>query len=78
MNELTSVTIQNHNGIPVVSSRVVAEQLGKQHKDVLAKIREVCNEREFSPVTYRDQKGEERPELLLTKDGFEMSELAQP
>lgn len=69
MNDLET-TIKNYNGKLMVSSRIVAKQMRKQHKDVLAKIRDVLNEREFSPVSYIDQKGEERPELLLTKDGF--------
>lgn len=64
------IKIENVNGNLVVSSRVVAEQLGKRHSDVLNKIKEVCNEREFSLVEYTDAKGESRPELLLTKDGF--------
>lgn len=62
--------IENRNGELVVSSRVVAEQLGKRHSDVLGKIKDVCNEREFSLVEYKDNKGELRPEALLTKDGF--------
>lgn len=64
------IKIENINGNLVVSSRVVAEQLGKRHSDVLNKIKEVCNEREFSLVEYTDAKGESRPEALLTKDGF--------
>lgn len=64
------VKIESKNGLNVVNSRVVAEQLGKEHKHVLAKIREVCNESEFWLVDYKDAKGEKRPEALLTKDGF--------
>lgn len=64
------IKIENKNGNLVVSSRVVAEQLGKRHSDVLNKIKEVCNEREFSLVEYKDAKGESRPEALLVKDGF--------
>lgn len=64
------IVIKKQNGVNVVSSRVVAEQLGKRHADVLSKIKEVLNEREFSLVDYVDSKGENRPEALLTKDGF--------
>lgn len=67
---MNMVKIENKNGNLVVSSRVVAEQLGKRHSDVLNKIKEVCNEREFSSVDYVDAKGEKRPEALLVKDGF--------
>lgn len=70
MQELINVTIQNHNGIPMVSSRVVAEQLEKQHAHVVAKIREVLDRSEFCEIFYKDAYGREQPELLLTKDGF--------
>lgn len=69
MNILEPI-IKNHNGKPMVSSRIVAEQLGKQHKDVLSKIRDVLTEREFSPSEYKDSSGKINPELLLSKDGF--------
>jgi len=54
---------------------MVAEAFGKPHKDVLKAIRslettEEFNERNFSPVEYRDGKGEMRPEYLMTRDGF--------
>ncbi|MGL5051260.1 MAG: Rha family transcriptional regulator [Fusobacteriaceae bacterium] len=65
-----NVAIMNNNGNNVVSSRTVAEQLGKRHADVISKIKEVLDEREFSLVEYKDSKGEFRPELLLNKDGF--------
>lgn len=70
MNELINVTIQNHNGIPVVSSRVIAEQLGKEHSDVMRKCREVLGLGEFSESSYINSQNKEQPELLLTKDGF--------
>jgi Rha family phage regulatory protein len=64
-------------GRAVVSSLVVAEHFGKQHKDVLREIRrtmedlpEDFNGRNFAPVEYRDTKGESRPAYNLTRDGF--------
>ena len=78
MSNLINVTIQNHNGTPVVSSRVVAEQLSKEHSDVMRKCREVLGVGEFSESSYTNLQNKEQPELLLTKDGFEMSELARP
>ncbi|EAJ2619803.1 phage regulatory protein, partial [Campylobacter coli] len=50
----------------------------KQHKDILEIIRSKIrnkeiqnfNGRNFSPVKYRDAKGEMRPAYQLTKDGF--------
>ena len=59
----------------VVSSRDVARVFEKEHKDVLKSIRNLAcsgefNERNFAPVVYVDAKGEERPEVLMTRDGF--------
>ena len=50
MNKLINVNIKNENGKLLVGSRDIAVGLEKEHKDVLRKIREVLNEREFSPV----------------------------
>ena len=58
----------------VVSSRDVAEQLGKHHKHVLETLDNILTSRDFGSLiilsTYKDKKGEERKEYLLTKDGF--------
>lgn len=68
----------------VVSSRDVAEQLGKRHSDVLESLENILTNSNLSslnstdgnfrsliiPSTYKDKKGEERKEYLLTKDGF--------
>ena len=70
MNKLINVNIRNENGKLLVSSRDIAVGLEKEHKDVLRKIREVLNEREFSPVEYIDEKGEIRPEYMLDKNAF--------
>lgn len=39
MNELIKVKIETKDGVNVVSSRVIANQLGKEHKHVLEGIR---------------------------------------
>ena len=59
----------------LVSSRSVARVFGKEHRIVLRDIRSLdCsvefNENNFVPVAYVDDKGEERPEYLMTRDGF--------
>lgn len=59
----------------MASSREVAENFGKLHKDVLRAIRNLdCspefNERNFAPVEYLDSKGEKRTEYGMTRDGF--------
>lgn len=67
------VTIEN--GRAVTTSVAVAEFFRKMHKDVLRKIEtlecsEDFNERNFTPVTYTDAKGEKRPMYQITRDGF--------
>ena len=71
MNDLVLID----NGEPVTTSRVVAERFGKQHSHVLKAIRSLdlppdINASNFGLVDYLDQKGEMRPEYLMTKDGF--------
>ncbi|MGL4425993.1 MAG: Rha family transcriptional regulator [Cetobacterium sp.] len=64
------LVITNSNGVNVVSSRVVAEQLGKEHSDVTRKIKEVLGVGEFSESSYVNSQNKTQPEFLLTKDGF--------
>lgn len=60
----------------LVSSRKVAEVYGKEHKNVLSKIRgfvKVIPELDglnFKLVEYEDEKGELRPEYLMDRQGF--------
>ena len=69
------VKIESKNGINVVSSRVVAEQLDKRHTDVLDSLNKILENRDFRsliiPSLYQ-VKGQKRnyKEYLLTKDGF--------
>lgn len=72
--ELTIQIDSNEQYGLVVSSRVVAEELGKEHSDVKKKISECLNlKHEYFPVCYkytsrgREYEGEE---YLLNKDGF--------
>jgi len=72
--------LYERNGTAFCSSRQVAEEFGKRHSDVLRAIEKITaptsgvssefNERNFALVTYKDAKGERRPEYLMTKDGF--------
>lgn len=64
------IIINKHEGKNVVSSRVVAEQLNKEHSDVMRKCREVLGVGEFSESSYINSQNKTQPELLLTKDGF--------
>lgn len=69
------------DGIPVVSSRKVADVFGKEHKDVLRSINNHIDKSNdddlvaqfcaanFKSSIYKDR-GKQYPEYLLTKDGF--------
>lgn len=61
--------------IVTTTSMSIADNFGKQHKNVMQKIQRLdCSEKfnqlNFQPVKYVDQKGEERSAYQLTRDGF--------
>ena len=64
--------IEIRNARPMVSSLKIAELFGRQHKNVLAAIRKELSREidglELKPVTYLDQKGEERPVFYLNEE----------
>ena len=69
MNELI-VKVENVNGRLVVSSRVVAEQLGKDHQDVKKKVRDVLEiGTEYFPAQ-TIVRGKPAEDFMITKDGF--------
>ena len=75
MQNLTLVIINNVNGQNVVSSRTIAEQLGKRHDNVVRDLEKILETSNLSsliiPSTYRvDGQNREYKEYLLTKDGF--------
>lgn len=63
-----------------VSSRNIAKLFDKEHKDVLASIREQIlpyvseefSQRNFPPSNYKDSRGKKQPEFLLNRDSFSM------
>ena len=77
MNELMPI-IENKNGVNVVSSRILAKQMRKQHKHVLEGIRNILSSNlnsaeisaQFIKSIYKDKSGKSNKEYLLTKDGF--------
>lgn len=76
MNKILEVQIENNpNYGLVVSSRVVAQGLGKRHSDVLESLDKILENGDFRslciPNTYKVE-GQQREykEYLLTKDGF--------
>lgn len=79
------VNLESINGkeIPAVTSLQVAENFGKNHKDVLRDIRvtiEKCSsdftERNFALSEYEDSTGRALPMYLMTKNGFTMVAMA--
>lgn len=71
MNELIKVQIETKDGVNVVSSRVIALELFKEHKSVLRDCRAFLKEGvEFVPSEYTTMQNKKVTEYLLTKDGF--------
>ena len=69
------IKIENNTDLgPVVSSRTVAEELGKKHHNVLRDIGNILLNSNVSSVifesNYKDSTGRNLKEYLLTKDGF--------
>lgn len=75
MNEIIPV-IENKNGVNVVSSRTIAEQMNKLHKNVIRDIENILSSNlslvksQFIKSMYKDKSGKLNKEYLLTKDGF--------
>ena len=77
MNELIKIEVVN--GKPSVTSLQVAAAFGKEHKNVLADIRNTigkCSdeftELNFQPSEYTDSTGRKLPMYVLSKDGLMM------
>ncbi len=70
-----NIVIQDSKHGLVVSSRVIAEQLGKLHKNVIRDLEQISESSNLSsliiPSTYKvEGQKREYKEYLLTKDGF--------
>lgn len=75
MNEI--INLENKDGIPVVSSREIAERFGKLHKDILETIRNLTAENSavknmMTENDYTNDRGRKYKEYLLTRDGFSL------
>ncbi|MDK3020959.1 Rha family transcriptional regulator [Pseudodonghicola flavimaris] len=73
--DFNGIEIMERDGALLASSREVAKNFGKQHKNVLQAIRNLeCSDEfnglNFQPVEYMDAKGEKRTEYGMTRDGF--------
>lgn len=68
----------NDDGQIIVSSLTIAEKYGKEHKNVIAKVKEFIelipelNGLNFKLVDYMDAKGEKRPMYVMDRQGFSM------
>lgn len=74
---LVKIEEMNKEEILVVSSRDVAEDFGKEHKDILESIRNLTAENSavknmFIESEYKNERGRSYPEYLLTRDGFSL------
>jgi Rha family phage regulatory protein len=71
----TDIAIQSINGVPMVSSREVAERFEKPHDKVLRAVRNLECSSDFTAANfgvsdYRDATGRSLPAYNLTRDGF--------
>jgi Rha family phage regulatory protein len=63
------------NGQPVVSSKVVAEEFGREHKNLMQNLRSLIDsghlgELDFKPSSYIDKQNKTQPAYELTERGF--------
>ncbi|MCH4404997.1 phage regulatory protein/antirepressor Ant [Staphylococcus haemolyticus] len=75
MQVLQKIQIENNSELgAVVSSRVVANELEREHKNVKRDLEQILIGSDLSaliiPSEYKDSRGRTQKEYLLTKDGF--------
>ena len=75
MQALQKIQIENNSELgAVVSSRVVASELEKQHQHVKRDLEKLLMSPNVDaliiPSEYKDSRGRKQKEYLLTKDGF--------
>ena len=71
----TEIQITIENEQPITTSRNVAENFDKNHRDVLRDIRNLTAQNSamknmFFETTYKNSRGQEHPEVLMNRDGF--------
>lgn len=73
------IQVINNNGELVVSSRQIAENFGKEHRDVLERIRDIIKgvaensaypQMFYNTTFIHPQNHQEYPEFLMNRDGF--------
>ena len=75
INMTNELGIFINNDRPVVSSRDIARVFEKEHKHIMEAIRKLDCSADFArsnflPGSYKDAQNQERPEYLITRDGF--------
>ena len=77
VSTLTTLVVRPGENIPRASSLQIAEAFDKNHKNVLAKIKELVNEcptefgrLNFQPSDYLNAQGKTQPLFFLTQDAF--------
>ncbi|MCE3022587.1 MULTISPECIES: phage antirepressor KilAC domain-containing protein [Staphylococcus] len=75
MQVIQKIQIENNSKLgAVVSSRVVANELEREHKNVKRDLEQILISSDLSaliiPSEYKDSRGRNQKEYLLTKDGF--------
>mgnify|MGYP002765436635 CR=1 FL=1 len=73
---MTDIILSTQNGEPVASSRDVAKRFGKEHKHVLASIRQILvaenSAAKFFHESSFEYRGQKFPEYLMNRDGFSL------
>lgn len=73
---MNDIILSTQNGEPVASSRDVAKRFGKEHKHVLAAIRQILaaenSATKFFHETAFEYRGQRFPEYLMNRDGFSL------
>ncbi len=74
---MTDIILSTQNGEPVASSRQIAENFGKEHKDTLECIRQIlaaensATKSMFYETTF-ENRGKQYPMYLMNRDGFSL------
>ena len=74
---MTDIILSTQNGEPVASSRQIAENFGKEHKDTLESIRQIlaaensATKSMFYETTF-ENRGKQYPMYLMNRDGFSL------
>lgn len=73
---MNDIILSTQNGEPVASSRDVAKRFGKEHKHVLASIRQILvaenSAAKFFHESSFEYRGQKFPEYLMNRDGFSL------